>query len=109
MRFTPLDVPAIIRLAQMTNRISPTSVPAKARSTGVSRMNEMSVDAGVRRLALGNCSAEDREDDGDERLARELLAGPQAEAALLGDLDVVVEEPDEAEPGHEEQDEDAAT
>ena len=32
-------------------------VPAKARSMLVSRTNEMWVDAGVRDLLLGNCSA----------------------------------------------------
>ena len=57
MRFTPLEVPAIIRLAQMTKRIIPISVPAKARLMFVSRTNEMNGEAGVRYWSLGNCSA----------------------------------------------------
>ena len=97
-----------MRLAQMTNRISPTSVPAKARLTLVSRTNEMDGDAGVRNELLGNCSASTAKIDRDQRLAGELLLGAQPEAALLGDLDVVVEEADEPQPGHEEQHEHAA-
>ena len=87
----------------MTNRSSPTSVPAKARLTLVSRTNEMYGDAGVRNCSLGNCSARTAKMTADERLADELRPCAQAEAALLGDLDEVVEEADEAEPGHQEE------
>ena len=50
VRFTPLEVPAIMTYAQMTNRTLP-------RTTPVSRMNEISVDAGVSPFGSGNCSA----------------------------------------------------
>ena len=83
-------------------------VPANARSMSVSRTNEMSGEAGVRHGSLGNCSASTAKMTPTSDLAGELLLRAQAEAALLGDLDEVVEEADEAEPGHEEQHEQAA-
>ena len=57
MRFTPLLVPAIIRLAQSTNRIVPSTVPEKAKLTFVSRTKETNGTAAVRNWLLGNCSA----------------------------------------------------
>jgi len=57
VRFTPLLVPAIMRLAHRTKRTMPTIGPAKARSSGVSRTREMCVEAGVRKESLGNCRA----------------------------------------------------
>ena len=58
MRFTPLDAPAIMTLAKMTKRMTPTTVlPPSARLMFVSRTNETSSEAGVRYCSLGNCSA----------------------------------------------------
>ena len=62
----------------------------------------------MRKLLVGELQREDREDDADERLPDELLPERRPEAALLADLDEVVEEADEPQPGHEEQDEQAA-
>ncbi len=57
VRFTALDQAVMRKFAQITKRMRPTVTPANARSRLVSRRNEMRVDAGVRALALGNCSA----------------------------------------------------
>jgi hypothetical protein len=57
VRFTPLDMPEIIRLAQMTKSAVPISGPAKNRSIGRSRTNEIAVLAGVRSPAPGKCRA----------------------------------------------------
>ena len=46
---------------------------------------------------------EPAEDQGDHGLADHLRLAAQAEAALLGDLDVVVEEADQAHPDEEEE------
>ena len=108
MRFTPLLVPAIMRLAQSTNRSSPTSVPAKARLTLVSRTNEMYGDAGVRNELFGNCSASTAKITATSVWPASFCLLRRPEAALLGDLDEVVEEADQAQPGHEEQHEHAA-
>ena len=56
---------------------------------------------------VGKLQHEDREEHCDERLSGEFLLGAQAEAALLADLEVVVEEADDPQPGHEEEHEDA--
>ena len=50
------------------------------------------------RSALGNCSHQHGEDRADDELAERLGAAAQAEAALLVDLDVVVEEADAPSP-----------
>src|SRR5699024_10141300 len=75
-----------MRLAQMTNRMSPSTAEPNARSRVVSRMNEIFGDAGVSPEALGH--------------------RPQAERSLLPDLDEVIEESDDAEaagqPQHEQ-------
>ncbi len=57
VRLTAFDHAVMRKLAQSTNRISPTVTPANARSRFVSRRNEMRVDAGVRPCSFGNCSA----------------------------------------------------
>ena len=87
----------------MTNRIRPTSVPAKARLMLVSRTNEMYGTAGVRNELLGNCSARTAKITATSVCPASFCLAAQAQAALLGDLDVVVEEPDEPQAGHEEQ------
>ena len=58
--------------------------------------------------AVRELQREDREDHRDEGLPGELLTGAQPEAALLADLDEVVEEADQPQPGHEEEHEQAA-
>ncbi len=57
MRLTAFDQAVMRKFAQMTNRIRPTVAPLNARSRSVSRMNEIWVEAGVRKCWLGNCSA----------------------------------------------------
>ncbi len=57
VRFTALDHAVMRKFAQTTNRTSPTATPANARSTLVSRMNEIRIEAGVRKCRLGNCRA----------------------------------------------------
>ena len=58
MRFTPLVAAVTIRLDHRTNRMAPSTVPAKARfSHGMSRTREIWVDAGVSPAEFGNCSA----------------------------------------------------
>ena len=52
---------------------------------------------------VGDGQREHAEHHRDQRLAGELRLAAQAEAALLGDLDVVVEEADGAEPDEQEQ------
>ena len=53
VRLTALVVAVVMRLDQITKRISPTTGPAKARSRPVSRRKEMRVDAGVLPAAFG--------------------------------------------------------
>ena len=101
MRFTPFDIPAMMILAQMTNRATPTAEKANGL-TWMSRTNEEVWRGRGHIVRVLHPKGEDGEDDPDDGLAHELLDGPQAEAALPGDLDVVVEEADEAEAGHEE-------
>ena len=57
VRFTPLLVPAIMRLAHRTNRTTPTQgrVELTSRSRLVSRTEEMTVEAGVRPREFWNC------------------------------------------------------
>ena len=50
-----------------------------------------------------HADGEPREDQADDDLADELRLAAEAEAALLGDLDVVVEEADRAQPAEQEQ------
>ena len=63
---------------------------------------------GSAELVVAEVQREDREDHADGDLAGQLLLRAQAQAALLGDLDEVVEEADDPQPGHEEEDEQAA-
>src|SRR4051812_18236995 len=81
------------------------------------RTGERQVDAGVpderhpgrRRsaeLPVLELQREQRERDGDGALPGQLRARPQTQAALPGDLEVVVEPPDQPEAAHEEQHED---
>ena len=103
VRFTPLLQPEIISWAQTTNSSRPTTGPAKARSTLVSRMNETWRRGRAAEALVGELQRQDRERDGDRRLPGQLGPGAQPEAALPGDLQVVVEEADQAEAGHQEQ------
>ena len=80
----------------MTKRTTPRRVPAKARSKAVSRTKEICVDAGVRNGSLGKRSARMAKITATSVCPASFSPAAQAEAALLADLDVVVEEPDEA-------------
>ena len=97
MRFTALLEPAII------TRISSTTTTAGSVRSSKSRMNEMCGEAGVWPRSSGNWQRQHAEHHRDQRLAGELRLAAQAEAALLGDLDVVVEEADRAQPDEQEQ------
>ena len=58
VRFTPLDQAATRKFAQIAKRMMPTTVPRKARSShGMSRTNEIWVEAGRSPFSSGNCRA----------------------------------------------------
>ena len=67
----------------------------------VLRRNEIACEAGVRPSRSGKCAAIQRERQRDRRLAEQLGAGPDAGAALLEDLEVVVGHADDAEADRE--------
>ena len=95
-----------MKFAQMTNRMQPDGRAREGEVDVVSRTKERWVDAGVRKFSLGKLQRQHREDDPDDALPDQLPPCAEPEAALPGDLDVVVEEADEPEPGHQEQHED---
>ncbi len=76
---------------------------AGSRRQPKSRMKEICVRGRGLPRSSANCSARTAKAMRDDGLADHLGLAAQAEAALLDDLDVVVEEADQAQPDEEEQ------
>ena len=103
-----MDAPAIMTFAKMTKRITPTTVlPEGEADVRVADERDEQRRGGAE-LLVGELQGEPGEDDADEGLTDELLLRPEPEAALLADLDEVVEEADEAQAGVEEEHEEPA-
>ena len=96
VRFTPLDIARIMNSAQTTKITGPIDQP---KSVGEGQLGG---GRGPPRESR-EVQRQDREGDADDELAGHLRLGPQAEAALLDDLDVVVEEADQAHAGDQEE------
>ena len=67
----------------------------------VSRMKDTCVERRGAVVLVGELQGQHRPGDADEGLADDLALGVEPEGALLGDLDVVVEEADDPQPDHE--------
>ena len=99
MRFTALLAPAIISQMNSTSTIT-----GSVKVARVADERDRVAGRGLAAVVLEpRREREPAEDDRDEGLADDLRLAAQAEAALLGDLDVVVEEADGAEPDEQEQ------